>query len=384
MSEDRRAVAITGYGVFSCFGHGPEALRDGVFEGRAGFTDVTRFDVSPRRSRRAAQALGSPVLADVFESVARDALAMAGYDDIPSSAAILLGTQGGWQGLTSFWRGETNDADPAALAGTHAHGLGTRLGIAGGRRRVFNNACIAAASAVAHGMELIATGREDVVLAGGGYLVDEEFFAKFDSGQAFAADGFVRPFSADRKGMLLGDGVAILVMEPAGNGDVPRRGGSPAAIAAGAGLAADSYHVCRPHPEGVGLASAMSLAFRRAGLKPEDIDYVNAHGTGTAVNDSAEVAALRTAFGGMPPPTSSTKGSTGHCLEGSAALEAVICLLALRDGVMPPTAGFTGADPECDIDCIPGKPRYRPLDAVLTASMAFGGATAALILVRAQ
>lgn len=378
--DDRRTVAVTGYGVFSCFGRGPDALRSSVFAGVAGFGTVSRFVTSARRTDVAATAPGSPVLGAVFEDAARDALAMSGFDQVPESAAVLLGTQGAWGALTDFWGGTTADAGAGAIAGTHAHALAGRLGLEAGRRRVFTNACVSSANAIAHGADLVAGGRADIVLAGGGYLVDQEFFAKFDSGRAFARDGRVRPFSTGRSGLLLGDGVGIVVLEDADT--ARRRGAEVHAVVAGAGMSADSHHVCRPHPGGHGLAAAMTQAIRRAGLDPADIDYVNAHGTGTPINDPAETAALRATFGAEVPPVSSTKGVTGHCLEGAGALETIICLIAMRDGVMPPTAGFLAPDPDCEVDCIPGEARRQRIGAVLSASLAFGGANAALVLTR--
>lgn len=373
------AVALTGYGVFSCFGQGPTALRDNVFRGRHGFRDVSRFDTTPRRAHRAAHTPGAPELPAVFRAVAADALAMSG-PRTPTQAAVLLGTQGDWSGLTSFWRGATAHASPAALASTHARSLARSLGLDARRCRVFTNGCIASATAIAHGARLVATGRERLVLAGGGYLVDEEFFAKFDAGRALTTGAVMRPFSRDRSGLLLGDGVAVVVLEPL---DASlRRGARPLAVLAGAAIRSDACHVCRPHPDGIGLATAATGAIRAAGLRPGDIGYVNAHGTATALNDPAEARALRTVFGNAVPAVSSTKSCTGHALEGSGALEAVISVIALTDGMLPPTAGYAAADPACDLDCVPNVCRRHDVSAVLSLSVAFGGANAALVLTR--
>lgn len=377
MNADDEGVVITGFGVFSAAGYGPAALRDSVFRGRPGFREVSRFDTAVRRAHRAAQAPGSPSLGTVLERVARSAIEMSGLG-VSSGAAVLLGTQGDWRGLTSFWRGESPAASAGAIAGTHADALAARLGIPARRCRVFNNGCIASATAIAQGAAVVAAGRETAVLAGGGYLVDEEFFAKFDSGRALTTDEVMRPFSLDRSGLLLGDGVAVLVLESLRS--ARRRGASPLARVAGASLSADSHHVCRPHPDGDGLARAMSQAIRRAGLRPGDVGYVNAHGTATIANDAAETRALKAVFGSDVPPVSSTKSCTGHALEGTGALEAVISLLGLTDGMLPPTAGFVQEDPACDIDCVPNTARKARARAVLSSSSAFGGANAALVL----
>ncbi|HST49295.1 beta-ketoacyl-[acyl-carrier-protein] synthase family protein [Jatrophihabitans sp.] len=375
----RPRVAVTGFGVFSCFGWGAEALRRSVFEGTPGFRPVGRFDPAPYRVDRAAHAEQNPTLAEALATAAAEALRQAGLAD-PHRAAVLLGTQGDWTGLTGFWR-HGGPAPATAVAGAHAPLLAAALGIEEGRRRVFNNGCVASAAALGHGLALLADHREDLVLAGGGYLVEEEFYAKFDSGRAFTPEPVMRPFSRDRAGLLLGDGVAVLALER--EADALARGVQPLAILAAVGMAADSYHVCRPHPSGAGLSRAIGQALARSGVPAAEIGYVNAHGTATKANDSAETAALRAVFGDRLPPVSSTKSCTGHTLEGSGALEAVLSLIALRDGRLPPTAGFTEPDPDCPDDCVPNEPRDQPLRAVLSSSSAFGGANAALILAAA-
>lgn len=372
-------VAVTGIGVFSAFGRGTGPLREAVFAGRQGFRPVTRFDASRFRADTAAHADASPSLAQAFTDAARDAMRDAALPEVPR-AGVLLGTQGDWSGLTRFWRDGSADGVAEAVAGSHAHLLAAALGLRGGRRRVYNNGCIAAATALAQGAHLVAGGREPVVLAGGGYLVDAEFFAKFDSGRALSTEGTVRPFSATRSGLLLGDGVAVLVLEPFDA--AVERGATPLAVIRGAALTADAYHVCRPHPDGVGLAAAMGDALRMAGTTPSEVGYINAHGTGTQINDPSESAAVRRVFGRTAPPISSTKSCTGHALEGSGALEAVISVLALRHGVLPPTAGYEQPDPDCDLDYVPNDSRPADVRIALSLSAAFGGANAALVFER--
>ncbi len=252
-----------------------------------------------------------------------------------------------------------------------------------GPRLTFTNACVASAAAIIHGCRLISSGRADVAVCGGGYLVEEETFGKFDSGRALSRDGMVRPFSADRSGLLLGDGVAVVVLESAEH--TRRRGARPLASVAGWGAATDAHHIAQPHPEGVGLARAARQAMRLAG-DPDGaaLGYVNAHGTGTKYNDGAETRGLRAAFPGRAEsiPVSSTKSTTGHLLEAAGIVEFVITLLALTDGVLPPTAGFTAPDPECDLDYVPNRPRQADLRRALTINAAFGGANTALVLER--
>ncbi|MEU9874961.1 beta-ketoacyl-[acyl-carrier-protein] synthase family protein [Streptomyces phaeochromogenes] len=270
------------------------------------------------------------------------------------------------------------DAVPAQLTEL----LAGELGLVG-PRLTFTNACVASAAAIIHACRLISSGRIDVAVCGGGYLVEEETFGKFDSGRALSRDGMVRPFSADRTGLLLGDGVAVVVLESAEH--ARRRGARPLAAVVGWGAASDAHHIAQPHPEGAGLARAARQAMRLAGDPDGDaLDYVNAHGTGTKYNDGAETRGLRAAFPKRAEsiPVSSTKSTTGHLLEAAGVVEFVITMLALTDGVLPPTAGFTAPDPECDLDYVPNEPRRTDPRRALTVNAAFGGANTALVLER--
>ncbi|MGO4428280.1 beta-ketoacyl synthase, partial [Streptomyces sp. MCAF7] len=182
-------------------------------------------------------------------------------------------------------------------------------------------------------------------------------------------------------GLLLCDGVAAVVLESAEH--ARRRGARPLATVVGWGAATDTHHIAQPHPEGVGLARATRQAMRRAG-DPDGagLGYVNAHGTGTKYNDGAETRGLRAAFPERAEtiPISSTKSTTGHLLEAAGVVEFVITMLALLDGVLPPTAGFTRPAPECDLDYVPNQPRTADLRRALTVNAAFGGANTALVL----
>ncbi|MFG2130932.1 beta-ketoacyl-[acyl-carrier-protein] synthase family protein [Streptomyces sp. NPDC048751] len=381
-------VTVTGYGVRTAFGTGAEALRRGVFAGVPAFAPTTRFDTGPYRTPMAAAAPDGP---DAVEDWAlRPALARCGTEALDmaglrpgTEAAVLMGIAGDQTSVTRYWRptgkpSAVAEAVPARLAEVLADGLGLH-----GPRLTFTNACVASAAAIIHACRLISSGRTDVAVCAGGYLVEEETFGKFDSGRALSQDGAVRPFSADRSGLLLGDGVAVVVLESAEH--ARRRGARPLATVVGWGAATDAHHIAQPHPEGAGLARAARQASRLAG-DPDGagLGYVNAHGTGTKYNDGAETRGLRAAFPDRAEaiPVSSTKGTTGHLLEAAGAVEFVITLLALTDGVLPPTAGFTAPDPECDLDYVPNRPRQADLRRALTVNAAFGGANTALLLER--
>jgi len=378
-------VVVTGFGVRTVFGAGAPALRRGVFGGKPAFAPTSRFDTGPYRTPMAAAApdgAGGLSLRQALNDCGAEALDMAGLR-AGIEAAVLVGAAGDYTTVTHFWRSggagvSYADAVPAVLAEAVADGLGLH-----GPRFAFTNACVASSAAIVHACRLIASGRIEVAVCAGGYLVEEEVFAKFDSGRALARDGAVRPFSADRSGLLLGDGVAAIVLESAGH--ARSRGARPLSTVVGWGAASDAYHIAQPHPDGAGLAAAARQALRRAGDPAgAAIDYINAHGTGTRHNDVAETRGLRSVFGERAGsvPVSSTKSTTGHLLEAAGVVEFVITMLALADGVLPPTAGYTRPDPECDLDYLPHVARPADARRALTLNAAFGGANTALVLER--
>jgi 3-oxoacyl-[acyl-carrier-protein] synthase II len=378
-------VVVTGFGVRTAFGAGAEALRSGVFGGTPAFAPTSRFDTAPYRTPMAAAAPDGPsgagALRPELVACAAEAAEQAGLP--AGEAAVLVGAAGDYTTVTHFWReggagAPLADAVPAVLAEAIADGLGLW-----GPRFTFTNACVASSAAIIHACRLIASGRIEAAVCAGGYLVEEEVFAKFDSGRALSRDGAVRPFSVDRSGLLLGDGVAAVVLESAGHARA--RGARSLCTVSGWGAASDAYHIAQPHPDGAGLAAAARQALRRAGDPDgETIGYVNAHGTGTRHNDVAETRGLRAVFGERAGsvPVSSTKSTTGHLLEAAGVVEFVITMLALADGVLPPTAGYTQPDPECDLDCVPYVARPVDVRRALTLNAAFGGANTAIVLDR--
>lgn len=387
-------VQVTGYEVFTAFGLGADKLRDQVFAGGSAFAPIERFDTAPFRNRYAATYGGgspTPRQLETILSCVRGALAAAKLDSAdfgmmdPGRVAVLIGTQGDFTGLHGFWVNEafgmpSNPEDAhRSLAGSIPEAIAEEFGFAG-PRLAFINACVASANAVIHGCRMITSGQADVVVVGGVYLVDEEQFAKFDSGRAFARDGRLRAFAKGRSGMLLGDGAAALVLESEEH--ALRRGAPSSARISGYGMAADAHHVVQPHPQGVGMARAVERALSKAGIGSGDVQYVNAHGTGTRLNDPAETAALRAAFDAEADRlmVSSTKTMTGHMLEATGAVELVIGMLALEHQIVPPTAGFDEPTTECDLDYVPNEAREVRLRRVLSLNAGFGGLDTAIIL----
>lgn len=344
----RERVLVTAATAASALGRGPEAQLSPT----PAFAPVRRFDVSRRRVGVAATMPDAATLPEeLAEAVAH---VCAGLDAVERARTPLL---------------LAVHADPGAL-------LTTTLALGAGlaAERVYTTACVSASTAVADAATRIRLGRAERVVVAAGYLVESDQYALFDAGKALAADGVVRPFSADRTGLLLGDGVAAVLLET----ETVARGTEPVAEIAGWGRAGDAYHPCQPHPEGRGLAAAITGALARAGIDAADIGYVNANATGTDHSDPAEAAALNTTLGRVP--VSSTKSVHGHALEASGLLELVVTIQALREGKLPVNASFTAPDPRCDVDVIADAPRRAGTPYALSLNAAFGGASTALLV----
>jgi 3-oxoacyl-[acyl-carrier-protein] synthase II len=249
-------------------------------------------------------------------------------------------------------------------------------------------ACSASANAIGDGAELIRRGAADVVVAGGAEASITTFgIATFAQARALSTRnddpaGASRPFDAERDGFVMGEGGAALVMEDLDHAQ--ERGAEIVAEVTGYGMSADAYHITLPRPGGTGAARAMANAMADAGLSPGQIGYVNAHGTSTEANDSTETAAIRIALGeaAHSTPVSSTKSMTGHLLGGAGAVEAVACIMALRDQVLPPTINYRTPDPECDLDYVPNVKREADLDHAMSNSFGFGGHNVSLVFSR--
>ncbi len=283
-----RAVAVTGVAVTTGYGQGIDALRDGIYSGVPAFVPVTRFDTSRYRVGVAAQADPGLDLDTELVALTEEACKQAGLSQSERADAPLVVARHADPAVSRLPR---EDQESRPISDT-AQRLSRELGL-GGAGRTYINACVAASSALADAAALISSGRNDRVVVAAGHLVDAESFTTFDAGKAMAADGRLRPFSSGRKGLLLGDGAGAVVLEAVDS----RTGMRPLARLTGWGMAGDAHHVCRPHPRGLGMARAIGHALDRAGLGPEDLDYVNAHGTGTPSNDAAETAAMHRAFG---------------------------------------------------------------------------------------
>ncbi|MEO6500990.1 MAG: beta-ketoacyl synthase N-terminal-like domain-containing protein [Jatrophihabitantaceae bacterium] len=354
-------VGIAGLAVVSALGRGVEPQLAAALSGAAAFGPVDRFDVSGRRVGIAATLGQVGTLAAELAEVIEAACADAGLTAEQRAGSLLLLALHGHPGAT-----------------TCAVELAERAGLAGAGR-VYTGACVSASTAVADAAAMIGRGVDRVVVAAG-YLVESDQFALFDTGQALSADGTVRPFSAGRQGLLLGDAVAAVVLES--GAAAAARGHHPATELIGWGRAGDAYHPCQPAPDGRGLARAIEAALRRADLSAHAIGYVNANATGTLLSDTAEAAALHRALGSAAArvPVSSTKAVHGHALEASGLLELVITVLSLQAGKLPVNAGYLAPDDSCELDVILESPRPVATPYALSLNSAFGGANTALLV----
>ncbi|MGA8115766.1 MAG: beta-ketoacyl synthase N-terminal-like domain-containing protein [Actinocatenispora sp.] len=346
-----------------------------VHAGRPAFRPVTRFDVGAQRASSAGCLSDATDLSTELAGVVDEACRDAGLTGTQRADSPLLLAMHAEPDLV---RTATPERAVAGAAGS-AVALASRTAL-GTALRTYTTGCVAASNALVDAARMIATGAAERVVVAAGYLVDADYFLAFDAGRALSVTGLARPFSTGRDGMVLADAVVAVVLEDPLSAE--RRGAPELARLAGWGRAGDAFHVCQPEPDGSGMARAVTAALRHAGLTPDDLGYLNAHGTGTVQSDRAETRALHTALGEHATriPLSSTKSVHGHTLEASALLEFVITVLTLRSGRLPVNAGYLGPDDECRalnlvLAGTAGDARYA-----LSLNSAFGGANTALVV----
>jgi 3-oxoacyl-[acyl-carrier-protein] synthase II len=407
-----RRVVVTGMGVVSPFGVGIDAFWDGLTQGRSGVRRITRFDASPYPSQIAGEvpdfnaAAHLPrrdvVRTDAFIHFALiSALAALGdsgvkIDGQNDRVGVSIGTgMGGVPLLLSSWEtlrregmaGVSAYALPGSLPNMAAGWVSLRTGARG---PLFSptTACAASSQAVGDAFRTIQRGDADVMLAGGtDSLIHPLVIAGFSAIRALSTRNddpqrASRPFDRDRDGFVLAEGAGILVLEalePA-----RARGARIYAEVLGYGLSADAHHPTASSSEGP--ARAMQLALTDARLSPEAVDYVNAHGTSTQLNDQHETEAIKAVFGDHARrlAVSSIKSMTGHLVGAAGGVEAIATVLALHHGVLPPTINHTTPDPACDLDYVPNQARRVPIRVAMSNSFAFGGTNAILVLGRSE
>lgn len=404
MTQVIHRVVVTGLGAVTPIGNTVSAYWNGLCSGRNGVAPITLFDASSHACRFAAEVKDfNPVgVLEPRESKRWDRFCQLGVvaaKEAMVSANLSIGTTNahrigviigsGIGGLLTMetqahvleGKGPTRVSPftvpmmiPNMATGLAAIALGAK-----GPSSAIATACAAGSNAIGDAFRLLQLGKADAMVCGGAEsAITPLGLAGFGSAKALSfrnddPSTASRPFDAERDGFVIGEGSGVLVLETLDH--ARSRGAEVLAEIVGYGMTCDAHHITAPSPGGVGGAEAMRLALEDGDLSPSDIDYVNAHGTSTPANDSNETAAIRAALGKRAEqiPVSSTKSMTGHLLGGSGGIEAVACVLALRNGTVPPTINYHHPDPECDLDIVPNTARDLTLGTVLSNSFGFGG-----------
>jgi 3-oxoacyl-[acyl-carrier-protein] synthase II len=397
-------VFVTGMGVVSPIATGRVDFEKALLEGRSGAAPVTLFDTRsldrnvacevkgfrPRDFLTAAEARHAGRCSAMVIAATRMAIEQAGIAPEllgTERTAVIVGTTMGEANilgeLESAWIHDGLDAISSlkitrygtTLLPIHvARAIGSR-----GMVQTLPAACAAGNYAIGFAADQIRGGRADVAVAGAAEIIEKLEFCGFVRLGAVAPER-CQPFDKNRRGLLLGEGAGMFILESEEH--MVRRGATPLAEVGGYGLACDAHHITRPHPDGAGSIDAMRAAIESSGITPDDVDFINAHGTATVANDAVEAKVIRTIFGDRRIPVSSIKSMVGHCMGASSAIEAVSCILTIQSGVYPPTIGFEEQDPEIDLDVIANKPAKGKADIVLNNALAFGGYDAVLTLAR--
>jgi 3-oxoacyl-[acyl-carrier-protein] synthase II len=397
-------VVVTGTGIITALGSGWHANAEGFRAGRPAFRPVTLFDVSRQRAKIAAEidlpaelpptnlSANSTRRLDratrMLLQAAHEAWIQAGWE--PSeNFPVVLGTTSGEMALGEKYLQQTlvsplakrKQATRVVHYQVQQQGLDlcSAFGIKGPLMTI-SNACASGANAIGHAWEMLRNGRAERVLTGGYDMLCQLTFAGFDSLQALSPAP-CRPFDVQRDGLTLGEGAAVLTLETFAH--AKKRGAEIFGEIIGYGTATDTYHLTQPHPEGKAALAAMTAACASADISPAQIDYVNAHGTATPHNDATEAAAINHWAGGGANNlrVSSTKAVSGHSLGAAGAIEAVVCLMALRGRWLPPQTTITTPDPVCHFKIV-REPIDAKIETALSNSFGFGGANATLIFRR--
>ena len=406
-------MVVTGMGAITPLGHTVEETWKAALAGESGIGPITQFDPSGVQTKFAGEVRGwDPELviprrearrldrsAQLFVAAAQQAMDESGLDFVADDtdadrAGVIVGS--GLGGMLSFDnhikvmldRGASRISPLAVtmIIPNEAAGVASiRFNMRGPVTCVVT-ACAASANAIGDAAEIIRRGAADVMLAGGAEATICEFgIGSFNSSRALSTrnddpTGASRPFDAERDGFVMSEGGVCVILE-----DRQRaldRGAPIHAEVIGYGMTSDAHHVTLPRPGGEGAARAMEAALDSAGLEPEQLGYINAHGTSTKANDVTETQAIKLALGekaARAVPISSTKSMTGHLMGGAGAVESVFCIQAINEGIIPPTINYATPDPDCDLDYVPNEPREAEVEHAMTNSFGFGGHNVALI-----
>ncbi len=403
-------VVVTGLGVVSPVGNDVETFWKNICAGKSGIRTIDQFDTSDLTAKIAG--IAEDVEIDGMDNkemrrmsryaqfaifAAEQAWKQAGLD-ISKEDPFRCGTSvgSGIGGLNEINIDSVRMAEggarrvsplmvPKGLANMAAGAVAIRLGLLGPNKCVVT-ACASGTHSLGDAASLIQSGKADVMVAGGAEATVIPFgIAGFCAMKALSTrndepEKASRPFDMERNGFVMGEGAGIMVLESEEHAKA--RGAEILGVVAGMGDTCDAYHITAPRPDGSGVAAAMKEALREAKLNPEDIGYFNAHGTSTKLNDAGECKALHIVFGEETPPTSSTKSMIGHLLGAAGGVEAVICILAMRDGILPPNINYDTPDPECQLNLVANNAIEKKVSAVMSNSLGFGGHNASIILTK--
>ncbi|MCP4265511.1 MAG: beta-ketoacyl-[acyl-carrier-protein] synthase family protein [Candidatus Brocadiaceae bacterium] len=400
---DKRVV-ITGIGVISPIGCENDVFWNALIAGASGVSEVKSFDTSVFKVHRGCEVKNFDIdkytdnvsKRDIGKgsqfAIAASKLAIEdsniGFNNIdPERAGVSIGTTAGEIQILEkvnylrHEKGEEN-VDPSLFLKHPCVNMPSNISIEFGFKgpsTIIPTACAAGNYAIGYACDLIKLGRADIMLAGGSDPFSKVAFVGFSRLNAIAPD-VCQPFDKDRKGLLVGEGAGMLVLESLD--DALARNANIYAEILGYGLSCDGYHITIPHPEGNGIISAMEKALINAKIKPEDVQHVSAHGTGTVANDKAETISIKKVFGEHSKnlAISSIKSMLGHTMGAASAIEAIACALTIKEGVVPPTINYETKDPECDLDFVPNVKREMQVDIAMNNAYAFGGNNSSLIL----
>jgi 3-oxoacyl-[acyl-carrier-protein] synthase II len=408
-----KRVVVTGLGAITPVGNDVASTWKAAVDGESGIDFIRAFDASGFPVRVAAEVKGfdptsvaGPKEARRLDrnvllalGAAKEAMADAGLNGFdPARVGVVFGSAiGGFLGIMEQGdvlreRGPDRVSPhflPNVLVDSASGQIAISLGLRGPNYAVVS-ACATGSHAVGEAAELIRRGDADAVLAGGTEAcMHPLILAGFCAMRGLAAEDehpprASRPFDATRAGFVIGEGAAVLILEEL---EAARaRGATIHAEVVGYGASNDAYHMAAPDPESVGVAEMMRAALKRGGLEPGDVDYINAHGTSTPLGDLAETKAIKDVFGdhAYDLAISSTKSVMGHTFGAAGAIEAMMCVLAIRDGVLPPTINYETPDPECDLDYVPNEARKTDVAVALSNAMGLGGHNGCVILSRVE
>src|ERR1700757_3023140 len=394
-TNDPARVAVTAAGVVSPLGFGLAETLESLRSARDCVTPVMRFSVTQCRCKTAGQVSDSRLLASRAQIPRSGRLHRASYmmiqalqelvtqrPEFEPELTVVGTTSGGMSYGERYYRSLIGAEDlrhaPRWIANYPAQkpviDAQTAFGISA-PCHVIANACASGTNAIGHAFDCVRSGRYQRVLAGGYDALAEMVFVGFDSLQASTPEK-CRPFDRHRTGMVLGEGGAILALE---NLELAQQRGAPVlAEIIGYGISTDNFHITQPDPSGIGAQQAMERALHSAEISARDVHYINAHGTATVFNDTAEGKAISSLFNGVP--VSSTKGMMGHSLGAAGAIEAIVCLLALQHQFLPPNINFRSPDEDFDLDIVANQSRPAEVRTVLSNSFGFGGTNASILM----